>query len=62
METIRQINERYLNQSGAAQTQSSQPKKVASLADIAATAKASGKTTAEVTAALRARGYMIGGQ
>jgi len=34
----------------------------ASLADIAATAKASGKTTAEVTAALKAKGFTIGGR
>lgn len=36
--------------------------KIATLSDIAATAKASGRSTAEVTAALRARGYTIGGQ
>lgn len=34
---------------------------VATLADIAATAKASGRSTAEVTAALRKKGYTIGG-
>lgn len=36
--------------------------KVATLSDIAATARASGRSTAEVTAALRAKGYTIGGQ
>lgn len=36
--------------------------KTISLADIAATAKASGKTTKEVTEAARAKGYTIGGQ
>lgn len=36
--------------------------KVATLSDIAATARASGRTTAEVTAALRAKGYTIGGK
>jgi hypothetical protein len=36
------------------------PQKV-SLADIAETARRSGKTTAEVTAAMRAKGYEIGG-
>lgn len=36
--------------------------KVATLSDIAATARASGRTTAEVTAALKAKGYTIGGQ
>lgn len=35
--------------------------KTATLSDIAATAKASGRTTAEVTQALRAKGYKIGG-
>ena len=32
------------------------------LSDIAATARSSGRTTAEVTAALKAKGYTIGGQ
>ena len=36
--------------------------KTVSLADITATARASGRTTKEVTAALRAKGYTIGGQ
>lgn len=36
--------------------------KIATLADIAETARASGRSTAEVTAALRAKGYKIGGQ
>jgi len=36
--------------------------KVATLSDIAATARASGRSTAEVTAALKAKGYTIGGQ
>lgn len=36
--------------------------KVATMSDIAATARASGKSTAEVTAALRAKGYTIGGK
>jgi hypothetical protein len=36
--------------------------KTASLSDIAATAKASGMTTAQVTAAMKAKGYTIGGQ
>ena len=36
--------------------------KVATLADIAETARRSGRSTAEVTAALRAKGYKIGGQ
>ena len=35
---------------------------VVTLSDITATAKASGRTTAEVTAALKAKGYTIGGQ
>ncbi|WEF34853.1 hypothetical protein [Pseudoduganella chitinolytica] len=37
-------------------------RKTATLADIAETARRSGKTTAEVTAALRAKGYTIGGK
>lgn len=37
------------------------PARAVSLQDIADTAKASGKTTAEVTAALKAKGYTIGG-
>lgn len=36
--------------------------KTVSLSDIAATARASGRSTKEVTAALRAKGYTIGGQ
>jgi len=36
--------------------------KTVSLADITATARASGRSTKEVTAALRAKGYTIGGQ
>ncbi|HEY1180800.1 MAG TPA: hypothetical protein VGE56_00735 [Rhodocyclaceae bacterium] len=36
--------------------------KVATMADIAETARKSGKSTAEVTAALRAKGYTIGGK
>jgi hypothetical protein len=36
--------------------------KTASISDIAATAKASGRSTADVTKALRAQGYTIGGQ
>jgi len=37
-------------------------RKVATLSDIAATARASGKSTKQVTADLRAAGYTIGGQ
>lgn len=59
MQTIREINERYAN---AAPAPAGAPaRKVATLADIAATAKSSGRSTAEVTAALRAQGYTIGG-
>ena len=36
--------------------------KTVTLADIATTARASGRSTAEVTAALRAKGYTIGGK
>lgn len=36
--------------------------KTVSLSDIAATAKASGRSTAEVTAAFKSKGYTIGGQ
>ena len=36
--------------------------KTATLSDIQATARASGKTTEEVTRALRAKGFQIGGQ
>lgn len=43
----------------AEKAQASNQKKI-SLADIAATARASGRTTAEVTAAARAKGYIIG--
>ncbi len=39
-----------------------QPKLTASMADIAVTARKSGRTTAEVTKALRDKGYIIGGQ
>ncbi len=46
---------------GATETQAPQPRAV-TLKDIQDTANASGKTTAEVTAALRAKGYTIGGQ
>jgi hypothetical protein len=56
----------YANANGlkapGAQEQPSAQRKVATLSDIAATAKASGRSTAEVTAALRAKGYIIGGQ
>lgn len=48
-----------------APTQSSSvtnPSLTASLSDITATAKASGKSTAQVTADLRAKGYKIGGR
>ncbi len=38
-----------------------QPPKTATLADIQATARASGRSTEEVTRALRAKGYTIGG-
>lgn len=38
------------------------PQKTVTLADIAVTAQKSGKTTAEVTKALRDQGYTIGGQ
>jgi hypothetical protein len=37
-------------------------KKYISLSDIAETARRSGKTTAEVTAAAHDKGYVIGGQ
>lgn len=37
-------------------------KKIATLSDIAETARRSGKTTAQVTEALKAKGYTIGGQ
>jgi hypothetical protein len=36
--------------------------KTATLSDISATARASGRSTAEVTAAMKARGYTIGGE
>ena len=36
--------------------------KIVTLNDIAATARASGRTTSEVTAALKAKGYKIGGK
>jgi hypothetical protein len=49
-----------LPESGAQQPIVAQ--KVVTLSDIAATAKASGKTTADVTAALRSKGYTIQGQ
>lgn len=53
----------YAAQTGGASGDFSAPKpaRSASMADIAATAKASGKTTAEVTKALKAQGYTIGG-
>ena len=35
--------------------------KVATMADIQETARKSGKSTAEVTAAMKAQGYKIGG-
>lgn len=52
------LQEKYkqLNQ-GA--TEPTDQQKTASMADIAATAKASGRTTAEVTAAMKAKGYVI---
>jgi len=46
----------------ANKSQSGGEAKTATLADIAATAAKSGKSTAQVTADLRARGYTIGGQ
>jgi hypothetical protein len=48
---------------GAAPAQQAAPaaSKAATLSDIAATARASGRSTAEVTAALRAKGYTITG-
>lgn len=42
--------------------QETKPTKSVTLSDIQATARASGKTTEEVTQALRAKGYKIGGQ
>lgn len=59
MSTIREINQRYLD---GGQQSATAGGKVATLSDIAATARASGRSTAEVTAALRAKGYTIGGQ
>lgn len=61
MDTIRAINNRYLEQSGQQPKDPGQDKTI-SLADIAATAKATGRSTAEVTAAARAKGYTIGGK
>lgn len=46
----------------AQQPTTTQRMKVATLADIVATARASGKTTAQVTADLKAQGYTIGGR
>jgi hypothetical protein len=56
LNTLIGLQEKYkaLNQ-GISET----PQKTASIADIAATAKASGRTTAEVTAAMKAKGYII---
>ena len=62
--------ERIMQGVGAVSSQARQPQqsnrggveKIISLADIAETARKSGKTTAEVTAAARANGYKIGGQ
>lgn len=51
-----------LNNSVSGSTQPSQNQKTVTLADIAVTAQKSGKTTAEVTKALRDQGYTIGGQ
>ncbi|RSZ60045.1 hypothetical protein HF313_15130 [Massilia atriviolacea] len=64
LQSIKEINQRY---AGGAQQQSASPsapeaRKSISLSDIAETARKSGRTTAEVTAAARARGYTIGGQ
>lgn len=47
---------------GGRQPPASTGAKVATMADIAETARKSGRSTAEVTAALRAKGYTIGGQ
>jgi hypothetical protein len=52
--TIRTLNERYAGQQA-------QPTKRVTLSDIAETARRSGKSTADVTAAFRAKGYEIGG-
>lgn len=64
LETLEALQNKYAEINGiGAQQQNNQPAgKTATLADIAATAKASGKTTAEVTKALRAKGYAIGGK
>lgn len=57
---IRNLNEKYAGmQPGESKATDT---KTVSLSDITATAAASGRTTAEVTAAIRAKGYKIGGQ
>lgn len=61
---VKAFNLRPSTQAQAAQAAPAAPaaKKVATLADIVATAKRSGKSTKQVTADLRAAGYSIGGQ
>ncbi|MYN45931.1 hypothetical protein GTP23_12820 [Pseudoduganella sp. FT93W] len=60
---IEAFNNRPSRQNPSLQPSTAQAnQKVATLADIVATARASGKTTAQVTADLKAQGYKIGGK
>jgi len=61
MRTIRDLNEKYAGVPSGMSQDAPQQKKRISLADIAETARKSGKSTAEVTAAAREKGYEIGG-
>lgn len=61
---VKRLQEKYASQNpgGVYPSDAQKPEaRTASLSDIAETARKSGRTTAEVTQALRAKGYTIGG-
>lgn len=64
LDTLEELAGRYADANGGMPKGDAAPaqRKVVTLADIAETARKSGKSTAEVTAAARAKGYTIGGQ
>ena len=62
LDVIQRMQEQYAGQTGGAGESWDNKPKTVTLSDIQATARASGKTTEEVTQALRAKGYKIGGQ
>lgn len=58
---VEKLQRKYANLNNDQPAEPNQTKKRISLNDIAETARKSGRTTAEVTAAARAKGYEIGG-